>query len=814
MGIDPLIQSDKPLAEFSMHVEELRSQGFRLLSLSMYGDPLAPLFSAVWDKRPGREWKWHPPQPIPDFQKTAEKEQKAGFRPLLVTATGGGSNARISGVFEGPPVFGGRPLQTELTLDQDFAQLRAEITSRGNSGWILRCATIYDGPSVSPRVAAVWGRNSGNVAWNVFAGGTEADHQKIFDAETAGWGRLAFVTGSAQGQLLAFYRDDHLGPIGGGYAARAGLTLEKFQTLRKDLLGKGFHTLCLQGYGLGSARRYAAIFVARETPVARQERATGGPEVPAIDEAVFKLMKLSNIRGAALAIVKGSRLVLARGYSWAEPDYPAVEPTTCFRLGSVSKLSGALALHQLAAEGLVSLNAKLPDALPFTGPDGKKQFLENDAYANGTVRGLVEYGNRLAPRYAGRGEEILKAFAGSQYPVTPEQIARFMLSQPPMAAPEPNKLNDFGYFLAGELIQRARGASSFPEAIAAGITKPLQITRLRTGRSLLADQPAGEARYHSRDLELHPSVMSPDQPLVHREYGDESVETLSIAGGLSAAATDIARLLAAMDLKPYTPLGRPVVDTLLQLAADGNGGHGFDRMTLADPVKKLYDGPKGGLLQTTQAGIRFISGDFSYVILWNGLHLQDTLSGPLLDQAWYPIFTEVLDAARAHAWPGTDLFPSFGMASFPEVQNQWRWCKKCQSLFRASEGSGVCPAGNGHDPSGSGDYQLMRSSNRISVLSPPLPYPYGQPGWRHCGKCEVLYFPGGKTACAAGGGHQEVILDDYRLLKDSPYPEHQGDWRRCSKCRSLFFAGGNPGSCPAGGSHDKADSGNYRLAFA
>jgi CubicO group peptidase (beta-lactamase class C family) len=59
-------------------------------------------------------------------------------------------------------------------------------------------------------------------------------------------------------------------------------------------------------------------------------------------------MKRSNIRGAALAIVKGTTLVLARGYTWAEPDYPTIQPTTCFQLGSGSKLVATLA-HQHAA---------------------------------------------------------------------------------------------------------------------------------------------------------------------------------------------------------------------------------------------------------------------------------------------------------------------------------------------------------------------------------------------------------------------------------------------------------------------------------
>lgn len=37
-------------------------------------------------------------------------------------------------------------------------------------------------------------------------------------------------------------------------------------------------------------------------------------------------------------------------------------------------------------------------------------------------------------------------------------------------------------------------------------------------------------------------------------------------------------------------------------------------------------------------------------------------------------------------------------------QDGWRWCNKCEGMFHAPSGAGVCPAGGGHDASGSGTY--------------------------------------------------------------------------------------------------------------
>jgi hypothetical protein len=43
-----------------------------------------------------------------------------------------------------------------------------------------------------------------------------------------------------------------------------------------------------------------------------------------------------------------------------------------------------------------------------------------------------------------------------------------------------------------------------------------------------------------------------------------------------------------------------------------------------------------------------------------------------------------------------------------ERQDNWRFCRKCYSLFYYGyPGDGVCPAGDAHDASGSGNYYLV-----------------------------------------------------------------------------------------------------------
>jgi CubicO group peptidase (beta-lactamase class C family) len=798
MGLNPLIDYDWNFTDFTARLKELGSQGFRPLSLSMYGDLSDLRFSAVFDKRSGPAWRWNLGYTVADLRQEYNKNKTAGFYPALIAATGGGNNTRMSAVFEKLE----SPKTRELTFDQDVNTFRNEVRNRAKDGWMIMSATIYDDAMNEAKVSAVWAKNSGNVGWTAFAGMDAGLHQQQFNAEWSGWARLSFVTASTQGRFLAVYRDDQIGPIGTSFVARHNLTLEQFLSEQSTWLKKGFHTVCFQGYGLAGSRRYAAIFVNNENPVQRTSRATGGPVVPEIDNAVFDLMKRSNIRGAALAIVKGTKLVLARGYTWAEPDYPNVEPTTCFRLGSGSKLVAALGIHQLVAEGLVKLTDKVSTVLPLTTPDGKPPA--NTKYQNGTVAQLLEASSNLSPRYEGEGPNIVAAFK-TKLPVKHSQIASFMITKPTFHDPNPH-LDDFGYFLAGQVIKKLRAIDankSIMDAIAARLTSPLQIKRLRAGQSLLSTQLPDEARFHSRDLELHESVMDDSKSLVPREYGDENLETMETSGGLSGAVTDLARILAAMNAKPYTPLGRPAVDQLLKSAASVNG-HGFDWLAAMDAANGPYNGPKGGLLQSAQAGIWYSSNDFSYVIVWNGLHTGNTLElHPDIGSEWYPKFTKVLEAAANQVWSATDMFPTYKMDSFPPTQDNWRWCNKCQGLFFAGNNLGSCPAGSTHVKSGSGNYTLMQNSKLA----------YGQANWRWCNKCQGLFFGTGQPGkCPQGGLHDQSTSGNYSLVLNSPYKEHQQNWRWCNKCQGLFFNSQKVGICSAGGSHDPSSSGNYSLA--
>lgn len=146
----------------------------------------------------------------------------------------------------------------------------------------------------------------------------------------------------------------------------------------------------------------------------------------------------------------------------------------------------------------------------------------------------------------------------------------------------------------------------------------------------------------------------------------------------------------------------------------------------------------------------------------------------------------------------------------PRIQQNWRWCSRCDGLFWVGSGTtgGSCPGGGSHGPNTSGHYRLAMD----------VPNYQGQHDWRHCDKCSGLFWAGGQENaghCPAGGSHSRGVSSDYVLVMNDPSFSGQNGWRFCGKCSGLFWVGDasatTGGICPAGGGHVLAGTTDYAL---
>lgn len=671
MSVDFVAYHDRTGDDHQIQFNRLYNGGYRMISLSVY-NPESPLYAAVWVKRAGPPWAAIHGASADTWQIFFNQWAAQGFHPIILTAAGPVNSAVFAAVVEQRP--GPIPLTRHHLIsgpDTDPNSIQYWNKQAQTNGWRLDWAAYY-GDALQPRFAGIWPTNPNGVIWNT--GGisdSSDDYQRRFDAQVSAWARPAFVTLSGTQRYLSVFTDDQIGE----WVARHNMTSSGYQTEFNSWVALGFYPIRVQAAGSGSAARFAAIFAKQEEPIARQWSVTGSPAVQAIDQAMQSTMQTYRVRGAALSVLKGTKLVLARGYTWAEPSYPIIQPTTLFRVASCSKTITAIAIHQLISEGKLNPTDTLQSVLNLTGPDGAAPV--DPRFGSITIQNLLEQNSGLVPEYSGEDPQVIQAWNAAhpntqtQLPATPQQLAAHMVTKWMNAAPGTNDgsyiarpgnatyYSNFGYWLLGQVVAVKRGKSDLVAAIQTKIIKPLKIRRMRSSRSLVSAQLADEARYHSPDLQLVNSVMSPDQPWVGREYGDENMERMEASGGLSVAVVDFARVLAALNLpgskrRKQTPVGlsRSEVLAMLRAASNSYRGHGFDSMIVY--ADDNYQGQKGGLLQTSQNSIYF-TNDISFVICWN----QVNVGGD-----WYPSFPEVVNAAQAASWGSTDLFPSYGMPSF------------------------------------------------------------------------------------------------------------------------------------------------------
>ncbi len=97
-----------------------------------------------------------------------------------------------------------------------------------------------------------------------------------------------------------------------------------------------------------------------------------GPGLERFDAVMKKVLLRYEVPGGSLAIARQGKLVLARGYGYSNVRTgKPIEPTSLFRLASVSKSLTAAAILRLVEEGRLNLDARVFDLLePLPPPRG------------------------------------------------------------------------------------------------------------------------------------------------------------------------------------------------------------------------------------------------------------------------------------------------------------------------------------------------------------------------------------------------------------------------------------------------------------
>jgi CubicO group peptidase (beta-lactamase class C family) len=350
-----------------------------------------------------------------------------------------------------------------------------------------------------------------------------------------------------------------------------------------------------------------------------------------LDGLVPLQLKLADIAGATISVVKDGKLLLAKGYGYADVQkkQPVSPQDTLFRPGSISKLFTWTAVMQLFEQGKLDLDRDVNEYLDFKIPDafGKPITLKN-----------------ILTHTPGFEEQIKDLFTTT--PSTPN-LGEYLKAHIPARIYPPGTVpaySNYATALAGYIVQRVSGRP-FEDYVEENIIKPLNMT-------------------HSTFKQPLPSNLASLMSSGYRR-GSDPAEPFEIvnpfpAGSLSSSATDMAQFMIAhlqegqlgdvRILKPET--ARLMHSRLFALDDAANAmcygfyeetrnghriiGHGGDTVYFHSDLHLVLDQNVGFFVSYNSAGTASGLGASPRATLWEAF----------LDR-YYPYSPQVQSAANA-----------------------------------------------------------------------------------------------------------------------------------------------------------------------
>lgn len=390
------------------------------------------------------------------------------------------------------------------------------------------------------------------------------------------------------------------------------------------------------------------------------------PELQPFDEMMTAFMQEHDVPGAALAVTDGGRLVFAKGYGYADvaAQQPA-QPTSLFRIASISKPITAAAILKLVEQKTLSLDDRVFDILK-EEPHFEKGAKFDERQREITIRQLLQHRGGWD-----RGKSFDAMFQSVRFaralnvepPAGPQHVIRCMLGLPLDFAPgERYAYSNYGYCLLGRVIEKLTG-KTYEESVRAEVLKPIGIDSMRIGQTRLEGRSPGEVRYY--DPNQASSVFAKDLgKQVSEPYGGWYVEAMDAHGGWIASAVDLARFACALEKTAKRRVIRSESLESIHERPAGSAGHGEEGKPkdvyygLGWMIRDLGDGQHddwhtGSLPGTATILIRRHDGR-NFIALFNA---RSSAKASHFGQAIDPLLHRAADAVKQ--WPDADLFDEF-----------------------------------------------------------------------------------------------------------------------------------------------------------
>lgn len=291
---------------------------------------------------------------------------------------------------------------------------------------------------------------------------------------------------------------------------------------------------CASG-GSGPTKNAQAAAAARTWGVTGKALAGLG----GFDATLKSFMQARAIPCGQLAVVRKGKLILSRGYTYAEAGAFKTQPTTPFRIASISKPVTATAVLRLVQDGKLKLTDRVATLLGLsTTADPRLK----DVTVLRLLQHLGGWDRDITPDPMFRDAAIAKAL-GVSLPVSQANIMKYTSGRALDHAPGAQyAYSNYGYMLLGRIIEKVTG-KKYQDYVRQTVLAPRGITRMRLGKS--RTKVTGEAPYYSTYTGA--TVFDNSGTKVPYPYGAFNLENMDAHGGWLATAMDLTRFAGIYD---------------------------------------------------------------------------------------------------------------------------------------------------------------------------------------------------------------------------------------------------------------------------
>ncbi|MCA8949030.1 MAG: serine hydrolase [Planctomycetes bacterium] len=619
----------------------LSPQGYRPISVSVGGGLSGAHVAATWLQRPGPGWSISGVLDKSAMQAWILTQLAAGRRPLSISSSGSGTDTAYVAVF----VADGVPANYVLDVDRATFDTACE-TARQNGRWLAQ-ASVH-GALLATRFCAVFEDNPDDIAWGYQVDRGQPAAAASASAHSAAEARCVAVAGSSL-WYVTVWRDDRVG----NWGIYLGLDGATYQQTLNTLSAQGYFPLAVEGHGTGSSARFSAVFVQTDVARTRVASTTGysAPELAAFDTYMQNHLRSQGARAGTLAITKNGRLVLARGYTLAEPGYPVTQPHDRCRLASLTKPITAAAIWRIIELGTPTGTTTANSLLQYPHADPR--------YANIELFDLLRHTSGIPGNSDPWTVANWWSPSNPTLPTTAYRTARYAADGNLRFIP--GVLWDYsnnGYCTLGRIVEAYTGQTYF-NYVRSQVLAPLGITQAMIGNPSLSTLPSNEMHYHLDRLVTEESNLHTDRRPLSAQY-NRDLQRNDSTGGLVMSAVDYVRVLAGIfDGGGDGQVVSPGIAGQMNFANTFNeygtaqahsiSNAGMTRTQLGNSVHSLT---KGGTYEGTSTQAIFRSDGVCIAAFVNKSFAHASLSS----------LNALADAVVT--WPAHDKFPQFGFQPF------------------------------------------------------------------------------------------------------------------------------------------------------